>query len=242
LVEIAINSFKENNADSMRLIAYRNSSIEKINSVMRTQLYCEGDEEKEKNLPQFMPNELIISNGGYNVVAINSDNSRAKPVNVIYNNQTFRVISTMPVKQGPRGINSLLMNLSPKPALPDNTAIYSLDWENGRHKYFEMSNELKRRAQDNGKLWIHYYNLKEQFAWFDYAYALNSHKSQGRTFLDAIVFENDIFSVKKTNLKNKLQSLYVACTRASRRVYIYNSKYRVDQSELPEFIRKELNI
>lgn len=49
-------------------------------------------------------------------------------------------------------------------------------------------------------------------------------------------------SATKNSLKGKLQALYVACTRASRRVYIYNRNYSVDQSELPDEIRKELGI
>jgi ATP-dependent exoDNAse (exonuclease V) beta subunit len=52
--------------------------------------------------------------------------------------------------------------------------------------------------------------------------------------------ERDIFDVKKTNLKSKLQSLYVACTRARKRVYIYNGRSKVDNSLLPAEILKEI--
>ena len=62
------------------------------------------------------------------------------------------------------------------------------------------------------------------------------------SYKDVIVFEKDILEVNKINTKVKLQSLYVACTRAQRRVYIYNSKYKVDQSLVPEHIREELGI
>ncbi len=39
-----------------------------------------------------------------------------------------------------------------------------------------------------------------------------------------------------------LQSLYVACTRAKEIVFIYNKDYPVDNSELPEKIRKKYNL
>jgi len=66
--------------------------------------------------------------------------------------------------------------------------------------------------------------------------------SQGRTYRDVIVLEKDILDVSKIDVKVKLQSLYVACTRASRRIYIFNSKYKVDNSKLPNELRQELGI
>jgi ATP-dependent exoDNAse (exonuclease V) beta subunit len=57
-----------------------------------------------------------------------------------------------------------------------------------------------------------------------------------------IVFEDDITSVTKNRIKNKLQSLYVACTRAKNRIYIYHKKYKVSQKELPDNIKQELGL
>ena len=76
----------------------------------------------------------------------------------------------------------------------------------------------------------------------DYNYAQNAYRAQSRTYTDVIVFENDIISIKRNTLKAKLQALYVNCTRAKRRVYIYNKKYRVNQSKLPQSLREELGI
>lgn len=237
-VRIALKSFKDDeDPEAMRMIAYRNSSIEKINNVMRAQLYCDGDEDEMDDIPQFMPGELVICNGGYSV-----QNEKMRfPHRVIYNNQTFKVKGTLPV-MGPNEIPSLSMDLEPHVPVPDGCGIYCLDWEEGRYDFFTINNQLKNNAKEDGRQWSAYYNFKGQWVWFEYAYALNSHKSQGRTFTDAIIFEKDIFTVKKSTLKSKLQALYVACTRAKRRIYIYNSKYRVDQSQLPESIREELGI
>jgi hypothetical protein len=173
VVRIALDAFKNNDdPEAMRMIAYRNSSIGKINDVMRAQLYCDGDEENMEELPQFMEGELVICNGGYNVKPEGENFPKA----VIYNNQTFKVRGTFPV-EGPNDIPSLAMDLEPPVNLPPGTSVYSLDWEEGRHEYFGIHNALRDSAKNDGRQWPRYYDFKAQWAWFDYAYALNSHKS-----------------------------------------------------------------
>jgi len=244
-VEIAVTQFKENeDPEAMRLIAYKNSSITKVNEVIRAQIYHDEDlmEENEDGemelmLPEFMPGELVISDGGYSV---RDENDRSH--SIIFNNQTFKVKSYLEIKNGPAGIPSLAMSLDPHVPVPAGAEVYVMDYENGRYEYWENVNQLKKNAKSNGRQWPNYYNYVGQFAWFNYAYAINSHKGQGRTFRDAIVFENDIFNIQKNTLKQKLQAMYVACTRASRRIYIYNARSRVDQSLVPDFVREELGI
>ena len=158
----------------------------------------------------------------------------------------------MDIPEGPGGymtrdgreikIPAISLKLDPAPKLPEGHSVHALDWEKGRYSYFDKHNELKRYALGDSKQWPRYYDYKTKWAWFDYGYAITSHRSQGRTFKDVIVFENDIIGLKNTPLKQKLQSLYVACTRASRRVYIYNKNSRVDNSQLPDHIREELGI
>jgi len=167
VIDICINTFKKSDdPDELRLIAYRNKSIEKINSVIRTQLYCDGDEELEKTIPQYVNEELIICDGGYTI----NNNP------VIHNNQTFKIIDTCPVV-GPYDIPSLELKLSPEVALPPGGKIITIDWEKGRHKYFERINKLRADAKNKIIPWSNYYDFKNQWAWFNYAYSLSSHKS-----------------------------------------------------------------
>lgn len=232
VVRIAVKGFKEaNHSEAIRLLAYKNSSVNKINEVIRAQLYCDGDENKIAELPQFVRGELIICDGGYTV-----DNRT-----VIHNNQMFQVDGMLPV-EGPDGVPSISLNLSPEVHLPEGEDLQVIDWENGRYIFFARNNALKLNAKEDGRQWRQYYDFRAQWAWFDYAYGLTVHKSQGRTFNDVVVFESDIFRIKAIGLKEKLQALYVACTRAKRRVYIYNKNFRCDQSKLPEWLREELGI
>jgi hypothetical protein len=131
--------------------------------------------------------------------------------------------------------------LDPPVALQEEERIFVVS-ESGKEDYNRILESLKNKAKLNGSLWKNYYLFKEQFAEFNYTYAQSSHKSQGRTYRDVIVLEKDILDVSKIDVKVKLQSLYVACTRASRRIYIFNSKYKVDNSKLPDELRQELGI
>jgi hypothetical protein len=235
VVEIAVNAFKNDESpDAMRLIAFRNATIKKLNDYTRSILYNEEDLD---HLPQFMPNELVICEGGY--AAKMDKRSFDRPC--IYNNEVFKVTKVIPTT-GPDNIPALMPVLYPPVKLQEGERVYALDERNGGEEYRDKLEKLKRYAKADGKQWRNYYTFQENFAWFTYNYSSTAHRCQGRTYKDVIVFEKDILEVNKINTKVKLQSLHVACTRAQRRVYIYNSKYKVDQSLVPQHIREELGI
>ncbi len=84
----------------------------------------------------------------------------------------------------------------------------------------------------NTAKWREYYDLHKTFAWVDYAYAMTVHKSQGSTFQNVFVDVPDILKDKQRNtftwpdgrkelIWERNQLLYVALTRASHRVFIY---------------------
>jgi len=237
VIDISLDVFKNKTDPSdLKLLAYRNSNVKKLNDVIRAQLYQHkfGELEEDEEIPQFMENELVICDGGYQ---IKQDNSY---ISIIYNNETFKVVESKKVT-GPFDIPCLSLKLNPQPKMPDNSEIYVLDWELGRHRYFDLINEERSKAKSS-KNWSNYYKVKNSFCWFEYNYAQGSHQSQGRTYKNVIVFENDILSITKNTLKEKLQSLYVCCTRAQKLVFIYNKKYKVNQDEIPESIKKSLNL
>ena len=64
------------------------------------------------------------------------------------------------------------------------------------------------------------WDSRRRFANVDFAYALTSHKSQGSTYNNVIIIEDDILSVKPITNIEKSQSIYVALTRASEKVYV----------------------
>tara|TARA_R110000796_G_scaffold177590_4_gene294428 strand:+ start:975 stop:2510 length:1536 start_codon:yes stop_codon:yes gene_type:complete len=236
ILNISGKLFNDDDPDSLRLIAYKNFSIAKINKAVRQRLYNTDGE--LKSIPQFMPGELLISNGGYAETVLdesNPDKPRSKKVPVISNGTSLiikKVTGTDHKKVPSFAIefNGMQKNKAPIHCVADG---------DGMDSYNAVSAMLKANAQEDKFQWKYVYDFKDQFAWFSYGYAISSHKSQGRTYNNVIIFEDDIFNVKKASIKNKLQSLYVACTRAKTRVFIFNKNKRIDNSGVPQDLRDE---
>jgi exodeoxyribonuclease-5 len=75
---------------------------------------------------------------------------------------------------------------------------------------------LDRCAQD--KRWREFWDLKNLFADLNYAYCLTIHKAQGSTFQN--VFVDVPNALTNRNIRERNQLLYVAVTRAARRVFL----------------------
>lgn len=219
VTRIALNFFKQKNADTaIKLMAFRNATIKKLNLGIRALLY--GPDAKV-----YMPGELVICDGGYG------------PKGEIYNNQSFRVVDSME-KLGPKNIPCITLALDPPIRIKNGEEdIRVVHWDKGMAAYYEQLNKLKAYAKKDRSQWVQFYRFKEQFGVFDYNYAQNCYRGQGRTYENVIVFEGDILNLKKVKTKAQLQALYVACTRAKNIVFIYNKDYRVDNSQLDENIK-----
>ena len=63
-------------------------------------------------------------------------------------------------------------------------------------------------------------SINELYENFALNYCVTVHKSQGSTYNNVIIIEDDILSVKPITNIEKSQSIYVALTRASEKVYV----------------------
>ncbi|WP_299411524.1 AAA family ATPase [Acaryochloris sp. IP29b_bin.148] len=81
--------------------------------------------------------------------------------------------------------------------------------------------ELRRLAE--GKQWQDFWLLKQQrFANLNYSYALTVHKSQGSTFQNVFVDLPNL--MRNRNIRERNQLLYVAVTRAAKRLFICQAR------------------
>ena len=81
-----------------------------------------------------------------------------------------------------------------------------------------------KSSQTTGKgKWQTYYLLKDRFANITRSYAITTYKSQGSTYSHSFVNYDDMKFLKRQRLLMN-QSLYVACTRASKNLYIYSNE------------------
>src|SRR5690606_3627576 len=65
-------------------------------------------------------------------------------------------------------------------------------------RFYGLVAQLRDKAIDskNNRDWADFYDLQEQFAQVDYAYAITVHKSQGSTYDTAYVHMRDLFTCK----------------------------------------------
>lgn len=223
VLKAAIRRFKKGKGTGyVRLLAYRNKTIDKLNRHIRIGLYG-------KNPQQFEHGELLINNGGYSI------KQRRKEIQVITNGELFKVKSAVPVI-GPFDIPCMSLKFEDKTF---DTDIYTVS-TSGKDMYDEKLRTLTSMARRESKYWKDVYAFKESFAYFNYSYAASIHKAQGSSIEHVFIIEDDILAVKMTTTKEKLQSMYVAISRASFRAYIYNKNFKVHNEGLDrEALKKD---
>lgn len=85
---------------------------------------------------------------------------------------------------------------------------------------FRLNALSERQGSEKAKVaWALYYQAKSHYANVLYNYAITAHKSQGSTYENTIVFENDI--LKNKNIEERNRILYTAVTRPIKKLYLY---------------------
>jgi hypothetical protein len=208
MVNLAASYFRNStDPNILRILAFKNKSINTLNTAIRLNLYGE-------DAPAFVPGELVITNGGYKEEFTNGEVLRIEEIK----NGKHLNIPCLVVKVSNRKTNVPIYVINPSSA------------DKGYKMYREHMQDLSDRAKQappnlKSYYWKNYFEFIGEFAKFDYAYAVNCYKSQGATYQNVIVMEEEIMGIKPLNLKQKFQALYVSMTRAQRNLYIYNKKY-----------------
>lgn len=225
VLKAAIRRFKKKKGTGyVRLLAYRNKTIEKLNRHIRVGLYG-------KNPLQFEDDELLINNGGYSV-----KDQVGKEQQIITNGELFKVKSAKP-ELGPFNIPCIALRFK---KANFEVPILTVSTE-GQDQYDEKLRVLTALAKEHKYYWRDVYAFKESFAYFNYSYAASIHKAQGSSINHVFIIEDDILAVKLTTAKEKLQSMYVAISRASYRAYIYNKNFKVNNISLDrEALKKDI--
>lgn len=211
VVEMAADSIAVNktNVNHSRILAFKNDSVYTLNTGIRNLIFGNG-------LSEFEPDEILIANNNYY-------GYDTKPV--IYNGQILRVHSYVE-DNGPHGIPCARIKFK-NLANPLDIPIYVLLKTNPESikLYNKKLEKLKAAAQADPAEWPIYSNFVNQFAYFDYAYAVNLYRAQGATLENAYVFEGEVMAVRPLTWKQKFQALYVAMTRPSKNLVIYNNSF-----------------
>lgn len=215
VIDAAVRRFKKGKGTQyVRILAYRNKTIDLLNDQIRKELYGAGAN-------QFEPGELIICEGGFT-------HKVGRKVNALINNGELFVVKFTKDIKGPYDIPCKEMYFENKSFSQKIITVAT----RGRAKYDRVLKELVDKAKKNPSGWAAVYKFKESFAYFKFAYASSIHKAQGSSIAHVFIMEDDIYATRATTTKEKLQSLYVGVSRASYRVYIYNKDFPVNNKGL----------
>jgi exodeoxyribonuclease-5 len=91
-------------------------------------------------------------------------------------------------------------------------------WLNVLHEASQAEYDKLLKLYAEEKRWQEFWDLKNLFANLNYAYCLTIHKSQGSTFQN--VFVDIPNALINKNIRERNQLLYVAVTRASKRLFV----------------------
>lgn len=196
-----------NNMNFSRMLAFKNNSVNILNTAVRDNIYG-------KTKDQFEENEIIICNEGYSI------NNKS----IIYNGQILEVSNVKEII-GPHDIPCLSLKFKDFRPINDVTIPVVQNTPEALKKYALIKNNLRANALRDPKQWGHYHKFNNSFAYFSYAYSVSLYKAQGQTLNNVYVFEGEVMGVKPLTLKQKYQALYVAMTRATNALYIYNKDY-----------------
>lgn len=84
----------------------------------------------------------------------------------------------------------------------------------------KLKDQAKKKMQSN--VWKLYYDFIRKFADVGYNYAISCHKSQGSTYKNAFILEDDINFNTKVIERNRIK--YTACTRPTDKLFLISKR------------------
>ena len=186
-------------ATHARMLAYRNKTVRRYNREIRAERYG-ADADRFVEGEWLVGTETWFHDGVQRLT--NSEEVRVKKATVDTfeaDDQSEWTVWELKVRTPGRGLTRTVHVLH----------------EDEFERYEERLERRRERAQDDPSKWDRFFELREQFARVDYAYATTVHRAQGSTYDTVFVDHRD---VRVCRGKEQEALLYVAVTRPSRRL------------------------
>lgn len=225
----------DKNPDHMKVIAWTNSTVKQVNEIVRRMRF---DKTGNTTLDRFIigdkliASKAIFSRGEYNSYKFGVSTS----YDILFTTSTeFEVVDVSTYteyfeefKNDVCLISERLKVYSIKVkyiSLEDNSERFNsliVIHEDSLDDYNNLLNKIRTEAikTKNKNKWVLYYNMIKWDADIAYNYAITAHKSQGSTYENVMVLDNDIDMNNKIVERNRIR--YTAYTRASKRLFIVN--------------------
>ena len=226
MLEIISKFFKcssfEQSSNYVKIIAWRNATVKSLNGIVRESLFG-------KNLPRFVVGDRIIANKALFVRSYNR-NFNATTYTIKANTSDEFVIMSVNVQDIHfkeitkynlfSAIDVTLKCWIIKARNGISTIDICVIHEESVKEYQELLTDLKNTAKKkkDALYWSVYYNVVKWSDDINYNYAISAHKSQGSTYDNVIIIEEDIDYNPNIIERNRIK--YTAYTRAKHRLYI----------------------
>lgn len=206
-----LGAAKNDGLRSIKCLAWSNNRVKNINNYVRTVLYPDAEEE-------LVIGEFMIANSPIKIPF--DDGISVKQITAVQNSEEFIV----------KGFTKKLFdnkyegyNITAQMLSDGRTEYFNMLSSEGLKVHKKYLKALKETAIDekSSERWKKYYAEKERYADVQYGYAMTVHKSQGSTYSEVFIHEIDIELNKRIIERN--QCRYVAYSRASRAVHVYNA-------------------
>ncbi len=193
------------NPDYVKVIAWTNRTVNNLNDYIRNALYHNTKE-------RFVIGERLIATETI------FDYINEKDI-IINNSEEFTVIK---IRKSVSEDNYNIWQLQVLDSVEDTHWIQVIDQssiKNFQTNLRDLADEARTKQMTKCKNpWTDYWKHKNRYANVNYAYSITSHRSQGSTFNNVFVAQNDIFC--NPNLIERYRSLYVSYSRTSERLFV----------------------
>jgi exodeoxyribonuclease-5 len=225
----------DNDPDHMKVIAWTNATVKQVNTIVRDMKF---NKDGTGTLGRFVVGDKIIANKAifnryeyesyrfgtstrYDVLFTTS--TEFEVIRVTIRNEHFDEYSN-DVRTAQASLKVYQLDVKYKSLETDLYVRSSIQviHEDSINDYNALLNKIKSEAikGKNKKKWMLYYNIIKWNADVAYNYAITAHKSQGSTYQNVMVLDNDIDMNNKIVERNRIR--YTAYTRASTRLFIVN--------------------
>lgn len=202
---------RTNNPNLVKIVAYRNATVDNYNKALHFALHPEADRNAP---PTFMAGDLVMFTDNY-----------VQDMKVLYpNSQEASVVETSAIRTDGSGVQYTSVTLKMADGSMGSVDVV-VDSPTNKAAYNRILEQLKQEALKT-KNWRPFYSYKEQYASLGFSYAITAHKSQGSTYDVVVVDAADIESVVPITARQKSQAIYTAMTRASNITIMRDSKTR----------------
>ena len=194
----------KNDPDYVRAIAWTNRTVNHLNQYIREAIYEDANE-------PYLPGERLMAT-----------DTIFDPVDgeeiMLNNSDEFEVVKARPSTSD--GYN--IWRLKVVDSEGTHYCLKVID-ASSKDKFSEDLRKLAyqahlKKATKEKKPWEDYWKHKNRYAQVNYNYAITSHKSQGSTYSNVFVAQNDI--CRNPNLVERYRSLYVSYSRSQNRLII----------------------